>query len=346
MGPAMTFMEGVSRLAEAVQRRLVEHERREQAASGSRPSKKMPGKRKKKKRRKKKVPKSSSSHSSRRDVGMGRRGMHDRAEDEFGKEEAAERADVLTTETVVSDTLHAEPLNSAHSKEVAGEMDEVHKFFGEKVITGDTGEETILKNGQQAMSLYSDRTHMYIQRRCWPDWGKHRRRYVRRLGCAPWKTGLLPTASDGQVCHEERVEQKLSGNLTVKDLIWLLFYVPPDLEFQFGRANAVSGRIHRMLNLGHRSIDNDDEEPVLTKTRDSGGGCQEGEDWIQCRRPNVLYCRIFEALHEFYSSQCRGVRISAGVARICSGLLCQTQGPGERWRRRRESVPGVGPLAN
>ena len=27
------------------------------------------------------------------------------------------------------------------------------------------------------------------------------------------------------------------------------------------------------------------------------------------------------------------------------GLLCQTEGPGERWRRRWESVPGVGPLA-
>ena len=46
----------------------------------------------------------------------------------------------------------------------------------------------------------------------------------------------------------------------MKDLTWLLFYVSPDLEFQFGRANAVSGRIHRMLKLGHWSIDDDDEE--------------------------------------------------------------------------------------
>ena len=75
-----------------------------------------------------KCPKSSSSHSFRWDVGVGRRGMHDRAEDEFGKEEAA------VTETVVFDTLHAEPLNSAHSKEVAVDMDEIIKQIEEKVI--------------------------------------------------------------------------------------------------------------------------------------------------------------------------------------------------------------------
>ena len=60
---------------------------------------------------------------------------------------------------------------------------------------------------------------------------KNRHRYVRRLGCAPWKTRLLLTASDGQDCHEERVEQTLAGNLTVMDLIWLFFFVPLDLEF-------------------------------------------------------------------------------------------------------------------
>ena len=89
------------------------HQRARAAASGSRSSNKVGGRKKKKKRRKKKVPKSFPSHSSRRDVGVGRCVMHDRAEDEFGKE-AVERADVLTTD--VSDTLHAEPLTSAHSK--------------------------------------------------------------------------------------------------------------------------------------------------------------------------------------------------------------------------------------
>ena len=70
---------------------------------------------------------------------------------------------------------------------------------------------------------------------------------------------MLLSTADGQVCCEEQVEQTLSWYLTVKDLIWLLFYVPPDFEFQLGRANAVSERIHRMLNLGHWSIDDDDE---------------------------------------------------------------------------------------
>ena len=139
-------------------------------------------------------------------------------------------------------------------------MEEKHKLIKEKVITGDTGEEIILKNGVPAMSMYSDRTHMCISGRCWPDWGKDRRRNVRRLGCAPWRTGLLLTASDGQDCHEERVEQTLSGNMTVKALTWLLFYDPPDLEFQLGRDNAVCLRIHRMLKLGHWGIDDDDEE--------------------------------------------------------------------------------------
>ena len=45
----------------------------------------------------------------------------------------------------------------------------------------------------------------------------------------------------------------------MKNLIWLLPYIPPDLEFQLGRTNAVPGRIHRMLKLGHLNIDDDDE---------------------------------------------------------------------------------------
>ena len=77
---------------------------------------------------------------------------------------------------------------------------------------------------------------------------------------------MLLTASDGQDCHEERVEQKLSGNMTVKDLTWLLFYAPPDLEFQLGRDNAVYLRIHRMLKLGHWSIDERERQRHETKS--------------------------------------------------------------------------------
>ena len=165
-------------------------QQRARAASGSRSSNKVGG-RKKKKRRKKKVPKSSSSHSSRREVGMERRDMHDRAEDEFEREEAA------TYETVVSDILHAERLNSARSKEVAGDMDEIIKLIQEKVIAG---EEIILRNGVPAEDMYSDRTHLYISpsERCWPDWWKNRQQNVRRLGCSRRWTGLLLTSSFGQ----------------------------------------------------------------------------------------------------------------------------------------------------
>ena len=59
---------------------------------------------------------------------------------------------------------------------------------------------------------------------------KNNHRYIRWLVHAPELTGLLLTASDGPVCCEARVEQTLSA-MTVKDLIWLLSYVPPVLEF-------------------------------------------------------------------------------------------------------------------
>ena len=70
---------------------------------------------------------------------------------------------------------------------------------------------------------------------------------------------LLRTA-DGQVCYEAWVAQTQSTDNIVKDLIWLLSYVPLDLEFLFGRVNAVCVRIHRMLKFGLKSIDDDDEE--------------------------------------------------------------------------------------
>ena len=181
-------------------------------------------------------------------------GSQDMYEDEFNEEEVTTEyvqcAGVLINlHTVVSDTLHDEPLNSAHSKEVARDMDEMNKLIKEKVIIRDTGEGIILKNGQPAYSLYGDRTHLYIPRRYWLDWGKNRHRHVRRLGHAPEWTGMLLTASDGQVCCAAWVEQTLSAK-TVKNLTWLLFYVPPYFEFQLGRASAVLDASTECSRLG------------------------------------------------------------------------------------------------
>ena len=51
-------------------------------------------------------------------------------------------------------------------------------------------------------------------------------------------------------------------------------------------------------------------------------------------------------LKEFYSSQCGRARITAGDEMVFVGPHVSDTLAGERWRRRRESVPGVGPLAN
>ena len=76
---------------------------------------------------------------------------------------------------------------SSHSclEENAPSMEEMNKFIEEK-IPRMILEETILKIGQLAFSLYGDHTHLYFQPlgRCWLDWMKDRHRYVRRLGCA------------------------------------------------------------------------------------------------------------------------------------------------------------------
>ena len=173
-------------------------------------------------------------------------------------------------------TLHAEPLNSVHSKEITGYMDEITKLIEEKVIVGDMGEEIILKNWTPAVSLYDDRTHTYIPRRWWPDWWQDRQRYVRRLGLTPWRTGLLLTSTYGQVCCEEQVGQTLTADKTVKNLTWLHFDVSPDFGLQLGRVSAVSGRIHRMLKPGHCSIDDDDEGLGDAKHASSRGEVQDG----------------------------------------------------------------------
>ena len=50
-------------------------------------------------------------------------------------------------------------------------MEEVHKYFEEKVIR-DAREEIILNNRLPAFTLYGDRTHLYFQSswRCWLNW--------------------------------------------------------------------------------------------------------------------------------------------------------------------------------
>ena len=46
----------------------------------------------------------------------------------------------------------------------------------------------------------------------------------------------------------------------MKDVTWLLFDDSLDLGLQLGRINAVFGYIHRMIKIGQRSIDDDDEK--------------------------------------------------------------------------------------
>ena len=230
------YDEFVDRTLRDAQRVQAEHAL-EVAASGSRSSSnKMGRKKKKRKRRKKKLPKGSSSSFlyGLRD-GVGDQGiMFEYAEDE--NEEFAGYSGRWGTALC---------------------MKELGKFIEEMVIRG---EEFIHKHGQPEWSLYSDRLHLYVEpyRRRWLHWMKNRHRYIRWLGHALEWTGLLLTASDGPVCDEARVEQMLSA-MTVKELIWLLSYVPPVLEFQPGRVDAVYGHIHRMIKLGHLNIDDDDE---------------------------------------------------------------------------------------
>ena len=173
-------------VAEAAERSETSEEVGGSLASGSRSSKKMGGRRKRKKRRKK-LPKTSSSTSSRRravDQGI----MFEHGEDEVKdaeKIEYVQRADVLIIHSSDTCTLHAEPLNSVYCMKVMGYMEAMNKLIEEKGIAGDAGEEFVHKNGMPADSLYGDRAHMNIPWRCWPDWVKNRRQYVRRLGYAP-----------------------------------------------------------------------------------------------------------------------------------------------------------------
>merc|ERR1712187_668826 len=76
----------------------------------------------------------------------------------------------LKIHTVVISTQHAEPLKATRCKEVAGyvgpdatapSMEEMNKLIVEKVVK-QTLKEIILKNGQAAISLFGDFTHLYI----------------------------------------------------------------------------------------------------------------------------------------------------------------------------------------
>merc|ERR1711941_47519 len=72
--------------------------------------------------------------------------------------------------TVVISTQHAEPLKATRRKEVAGytgddatapSMEDMNKLIVEEVVKK-TLEEIILKNGQPALTLFGDFTHLHI----------------------------------------------------------------------------------------------------------------------------------------------------------------------------------------
>ena len=164
-------------------------------------------------------------------------------------------------------------------------------------------EENNLKNGTPAVNMHSDRSHTYIT--CWPDWSKNRRRYVRRLGCAPERTGMLLTSSFSHDCCEEQAEQTVSAK-TVEDATWLLFDDSLDLELQLRRINAVFRRIHRMIETGQRNIDDDveklgNDEDLKFKTR-----CPGRKSCMMGRMLNSMNSAGLGALHEVYFDTVRG----------------------------------------
>merc|ERR1711974_237555 len=72
--------------------------------------------------------------------------------------------------TVVISTQHAEPSKAVRTKECAGytgpemtapSMDEMNKLIVEEVIK-ETLKEITLKNGQPALTLFGDHTHLHI----------------------------------------------------------------------------------------------------------------------------------------------------------------------------------------
>merc|ERR1711975_99300 len=86
------------------------------------------------------------------------------------KQNADGSVEPLKFHTVVISTQHAEPSKATRRKEVAGytgpddtapSMEEMNKLIVEKVVKR-TLTDIKLKNGQPAISLYGDFTHLYI----------------------------------------------------------------------------------------------------------------------------------------------------------------------------------------
>merc|ERR1711988_1268587 len=76
----------------------------------------------------------------------------------------------LKIHTVVISTQHAEPLKAKRTKECAGytgeemtapSMEDMNKLIVEEVVK-ETLKEITLKNGQSALTLYGDHTHLHI----------------------------------------------------------------------------------------------------------------------------------------------------------------------------------------
>merc|ERR1712100_627792 len=76
----------------------------------------------------------------------------------------------LKIHTVVISTQHAEPSKAVRTKECEGysgpemtapDMKEMNRLIVEEVVK-ETLKETILKNGQNALTLYGDHTHLHI----------------------------------------------------------------------------------------------------------------------------------------------------------------------------------------
>merc|ERR1712014_521465 len=86
------------------------------------------------------------------------------------KQKADGSVEPLKIHTVVISTQHAEPLKATRCKEVAGytgpdatapSMEDMNKQIVESVVK-ETLREIKLKNGQQAITLFSDSTHLHI----------------------------------------------------------------------------------------------------------------------------------------------------------------------------------------
>ena len=183
------------------------------------------------------------------------------------------------------------------------------------------------------------RTRTVHSGRCWLDWWKNRQRYVQRLVYAPVWTDLLPTASDDPACIEERVEQTRSADKTVQNSTWLLFYVPSDLEFQPGRVNAACRRIHRMLASSMTTTKAWEITTMETQKEGSRGGEFGAARQIHRIWRSLRHCTSF--------TRCSAAGVATWLElRGFFGPLVSDTRAGERKRRRRESVPGVGPLAN